>query len=119
LKSAEPALRVAAMSTLCRCDPEKAEDWLAYSLKSDPDESVRLQAALEFQGREMTAASFAVQKEAVSTDNSAEVRLTLLSNLWQAQNDFPEARQILKRASLNDNSKDVRQAAARFLTHKS
>ena len=119
LKSAEPALRVSAMSTLCRCDPEKAEDWLAYSLKIDSDESVRLQAALEFQGREMTATSFAVQKEAVSTDNSAEVRLTLLSNLWQAQNDFPEARQILKRAALNDNSKDVRQAAAKLLKHKS
>ncbi len=112
LSAPSPSLRVAAASAMRWIDSDQVNSVLITALTSDMDASVRLEAAAALGLREIDATTFKAQKEAFLKDNSENVRLTLLSNLWKAHVSFPEARQLVKQAAASDSSEVVRNAAA-------
>lgn len=105
-------LRAAAASALRWIDSSQAENLLINALTSDPDATVRLEAAVALGFREMDAASYEGQKKTFLKDNALNVRLAVLKNLWRAREAFPEVRRFVKRAAANDASKDIRKATA-------
>lgn len=88
---------------------------LTKALYNDPDDGVRLEAAVALGFREMNPATFLTQKQAFLLDKAVKVRLAALKNLWQAHEAFPEVRQLVKQAAQNDVSKDVQEAAANIV----
>jgi hypothetical protein len=43
------------------------------------------------------------------------VRLSILSNLWNAHDEFPEVRQIVEQAAARDPASEVRKAAGEIM----
>jgi len=109
------AVRSAAVLALRFIDSSQADDLLIKALTSDPEDTVRLEAATALKFREMNADTFEAQKRVFLTDNAVSVRLAVLNNLWQAHEKFPEAYKLVKRAAVKDVSKDVHQAAANII----
>jgi hypothetical protein len=109
-----PTLRAAAVSSLRWIEAGRADELLAKALTSDPEATVRAEAAAALSHREMNAATFEAQKRAFQTDKAVNVRLTLLRNLWRAQGTFPEARKLVE-AAAKDESKEVRKQAQAIL----
>jgi HEAT repeat protein len=108
-------IRAVAFSAL-RWIPEKEVDiLLTKALSHDADDSVRLEATVALGFREMTPANFQAQKQAFISDKAVKVRLALLKNLWEAQKQFPEVRQIVEQAVQQDASQDIRDAAANLM----
>ena len=112
-------LRAAALSVLVRVNPSQANEILAQHLLDDADEAVRLAAAREISSRKTTAATFDAQKRAFQKDEAESVRAMLLSGLWEAKTDFPEAESIIKKASKMDKSKEVQQMARNLVENRS
>jgi len=106
-----PSLRAAAASSLRWIEDPRADELLAKALTSDPEATVRSEAAAALSYREMNAATFEAQKRAFQADKAVNVRLTLLRNLWRAQGTFPEARTLAGTAAAKDESKEVRKQA--------
>lgn len=106
-----PALRAAAVSSLRWIEEGRADELLAKALTSDPEATVRSEAAAALSSREMNAVTFEAQKKAFQADKATNVRLTLLRNLWRAQGTFPEARTLVEAAAAKDESKEVRKQA--------
>jgi len=106
-----PGVRAAAASSLRWIEDPRADELLAGALTSDPEAIVRSEAAAALSHREMNAATFEAQKKAFQTDKAVNVRLTLLRNLWRAQETFPEARRLVETAAAKDESKEVRKQA--------
>ena len=112
-------LRAAALSVLVRVNPSQANELLEKHLMNDADEAVRLAAAREISSRKATAATFDAQKRAFQKDEAASVRAMLLSGLWEARTDFPEAESIIKKASKMDKSKEVQKIARNLVENRS
>ncbi len=112
-----PALRAAAASSLRWIEDPRADELLAKALTSDPEATVRSEAAAALSHRKMKAATFEAQKKAFQTDKATNVRLTLLRNLWRAQGTFPEARTLVETAAAKDESKEVRKQAQAICSH--
>jgi len=49
------------------------------------------------------------------SDKSANVRLRVLRNLWNAHEAFPEIKELIKQAASQDPDKDVRKAAREIM----
>jgi len=111
--------RTAAVAALRSYDAGGADNLLFQVLESDTAASVRLESALVLGERTMTAESFEGQQRLFATEKDAEVRLSLLNNLWQARNGFPEALRFVQRAAEKDTSKDVQEAARALLSKSS
>jgi HEAT repeat protein len=115
MTDSSPALRGAAASALRWVASDRVDAQLTSVLTSDPEATVRREAAIALGFRQMTNDSFEAQKRAFLADQDDKVRLTLLRNLWKAQQAFPEALKLVKGAAMNDASQDVRKAATDIL----
>jgi hypothetical protein len=114
--SPQAEIRAVAISAL-RLVPDPAVDRrLTQALSTDAEETVRVEAAVALGFREMSPESFQSQKQALQTDKSAKVKLALLKNLWQVQDQFPEVRQIVKQLAQGDESQEVREAASSIVS---
>jgi HEAT repeat protein len=109
------AVRSAAVLALRFIDSSQADDLLIKALTSEPEDTVRLEAATAMKFREMNADTFEAQKRVFLTDNAVSVRLAVLNNLWQAHEKFPEAYKLVKRAAVKDGSKDVRKVSTNII----
>ncbi|MCU1264528.1 MAG: hypothetical protein JWM21_846 [Acidobacteria bacterium] len=108
-------LRAAALDGLRWIDNEQADALLINALTSDQNPLVRQEAAIALGFRKIGDASFKAQKGVFLKERDAKVRLAVLSNLWRANNAFPEVRRIVKKAARRDGSKEVRKAAAEII----
>jgi HEAT repeats len=108
-------LRAAALDGLRWIDNEQADALLINALINDRDSFVRQEAAIALGFRKIGDASFKAQKGVFLKERDAKVRLAVLSNLWRANNAFPEVRRIVKEAARSDGSKEVRKAAAEII----
>ena len=115
LTHTSPALRAVAASALRWIDDPQCDE-LLLKAATDTDADVRLEAVVALGFREMTAATFAAQKQAFLKDKSDNVRLAALRNLWQAHQAFPEIHRLVKQAALKDPSKEVRKAATEIVS---
>jgi hypothetical protein len=104
-------LRAAAACALRWIDTSEAESLLTNSLTSDPDAAVRLEVAVALGFRNMNATMLQAHERAFQTDKDINVRLTVLNNLWEANEIFPQIRQLVKQAAANDASTEVRDMA--------
>lgn len=111
-------LRARAALALRFIDGEQADERLARMMTSDPDESVRLQAATAFEFRNNTQTTLQAQTSALFSDASLSVRMRVMNNLWKSHEDYPEVIASMERVSASDPSKDVRAAAARLLASR-
>jgi HEAT repeat protein len=108
-------LRAAALDGLRWIDNEQADALLINALINDRDSFVRQEAGIALGFRKIGDASFKAQKGVFLKERDAKVRLAVLSNLWRANNAFPEVRRIVKKAARRDGSKEVRKAAAEII----
>jgi len=115
MNDSSPALRAAAAAALRWVASDQTDALLTRALASDPEASVRLEAAVAFGFRKMTERTFRAQKQAFLTDKNDKVRLGLLRNLWKVHQAFPEVRKLVKEAATKDASQDIRKAAADIL----
>lgn len=114
--SPQAEIRAIAVSAL-RLVPDLGVDrQLTQTLSTDVEETVRAEAAVALGFREMTPQNYQSQKQAIQSDKSAKVKLALLKNLWQAQEQFPEVRQIVKQLAQQDESQEVREAATSIIS---
>ena len=107
-----PLLRASAAAALRWIDAPQVDAWLTRCLQSDPDATVRQEAAAALGFREPTAGTIVAQQRAFRTDRVEAVRLAILSNLGRAQGAFPELRELIQRAAARDPSPNVRKVAA-------
>ena len=110
-----PALRAAAVGGLRWIASDQVDPMLIKSLTSDAEAEVRLEAAAALGFREMTEPLAKAQEQAFVTDSDENTRLALLRNLWKAHKAFPEVRKLVKQASIDDRSQEVRKAAAQIV----
>ena len=110
-----PLLRAASASALRWVDSDQSSALLIKLLSSDPEPSVRLEAARALGFRQINANSFEAQKQSFAIEKDEKVRLALLRNLWKARAVFPEARQLIEKAATSDVSEDVRKASTELL----
>jgi HEAT repeat protein len=108
-------LRSRAALALRFIDGEQADEMLARALTTDPDESVRTQAANALEFRSITQTNFDAQKEALFSDKSDGVRLRVMRNLWRSHEAYPDVIALMERLAAKDSSNDVRKSAARLL----
>jgi len=113
--SPSPDIRATALHALRFIDSVQAETLIIKGLLFDPDRKVRLAAANALGYREMTEISFKAQKDVFLKDSDVEVRLKILENLWKAQQNFPEVRQLIKKTASEDSSEEVRKAAKNIM----
>ncbi|MGA3162029.1 MAG: HEAT repeat domain-containing protein [Terracidiphilus sp.] len=113
--STDPSLRGAALSAMRFLVDGEAEEMLIAALGSDPESTVRLQAAEAISFRAMTPHSFDALKSALANDADSMVRLRAMSDLWEARDRFPQAVEAVTDASLHDASPEVRKAAGDLL----
>jgi hypothetical protein len=111
LTDSSPALRAAAALALRWVPSERVDAELTRALTSDPEATVRLEAAVALGFRQMTDGTFEAQKRAFLTDKNDKVRLALLSNLWKVHQAFPAVSKLVRDAAAKDASQDVRKAA--------
>jgi hypothetical protein len=119
LRHASSSLRIAATSALRFVEHHEVDGLLAGLLASDTDGNVRAEAATALGFREPTATVLQVEKQALLADKSLKVRLTVLHNLWNARENFPEAKELVKIAAEKDPASDVRQAARDIMIRNS
>ena len=110
-----PVLRAASASALRWIDSDQARKQLLVMLASEPDSSVRFEAAVALSFRDLTVDSFAAQKQALLAEEDSKVRLALLRNLWQGHLNFPEVRGLTEKVAASDSSQDVRKTATQLL----
>jgi len=115
LKSSSPSLRATAASALRLIDDRQVDALLAGILLSDSQVKVRAEAATALGFKEPTEATVEAQKKALLSDKSANVRLRVLRNLWNAHEAFPEIKELIKQAASQDPAKDVRKAAREIM----
>jgi len=109
-KNPAPQLRAAALDAL-RSMPSRGVDALLLNGLGDADGTPRLEAAYALSFRKMTPESIAAQKKALLADDNEKVRAILLSNIWQARQQFPEARTLVQNAADHDSSEYVSKMA--------
>jgi HEAT repeat protein len=105
-KNPAPQLRAAALDAL-RFMRSPGVDGLLLKGLGDADGTPRLEAAYALSYRKMTAESFAAQKKALLADDNEKTRAVLLSNIWKSQQQFPEARVLVKSSADHDPSEYV------------
>jgi HEAT repeat protein len=115
LKSTSPSLRATAASALRLIDDPQVDALLAGILLSDSDGKVRAEAATALGFREPTEATVQAQKKALLSDKSANIRLRVLRNLWNAHEAFQEIKGLIKQAASQDPAKEVRKAAREIM----
>lgn len=108
LSNSSQNIRLAAISALRFIEADSAEILLLKALKSDVEERVRLEAARSLNYRVMTAGAFAAQYESFWKETVVSLRFTLLQNLWEARDEFPEVVQLVFEAALQDSSEEIR-----------
>jgi HEAT repeat protein len=110
-----PTFRAAASAALRWVDSDQVDPILIRVLTSDRDATVRLEAARALGFRKMSAPTFQVQERAFLQEKDVNVRLSILSNLWNAHDEFPEVRRIVEQAAARDPSSEVRKAAGEIM----
>jgi hypothetical protein len=113
-KNPAPQLRAAALDAL-RFMRSPGVDGLLLKGLGDADGTPRLEAAYALSYRKMTAESFAAQKKALLADDNEKTRAVLLSNIWKSQQQFPEARVLVKSSADHDPSEYVSKLAKGML----
>ena len=113
-----PELRGRAALALRFIDGEAAEYRLARVITSDPEESVRTQAAAALEFRSITQTNFEAQTAALLSDSSGSVRMRVMNNIWRSHEVYPDVTGLIARVAARDPSKDVRKAAARLLASR-
>jgi HEAT repeat protein len=108
-------LRTAAIAALGGFETRQADELLIKAVASDPAAEVRLEAITSLGLHQLSAATFAAQKQALLKDSEENVRLVALKNLWRGQEAFPEIRLLVKVAAEQDSSKEVRRVAASII----
>jgi uncharacterized protein YejL (UPF0352 family) len=116
LSSSSPRLRATAAFALRFVNDPRADAWLANTLTSDTDGHVRSEAANALSFREATNETFQSQEKALLGDQNMTVRLTVLRNLWNARDDFPEVKELIRTAASKDPAADVRKAARELIS---
>jgi HEAT repeat protein len=111
-----PMLRASAIAALRWIDIPQVDARLTRALQSDPDTTVRGEAAGALGFREPTKATIAAQQRAFRTERVESVRLAILSNLGSVQGEFPEIRKLIQTTAAQDASPNVRKAAASLAT---
>lgn len=111
-------LRSSAALALRFVDGEQADEMLARALTSDPDESVRKQAATALEFRSTTQTTFGAQSAALLSDKSDSVRMRVMRNLWRSHEGYPDVIGLMERLAAKDSSKEVRAAADRLLASR-
>jgi hypothetical protein len=109
-------LRATAVAALRWIEDPGVDAKLTRALLSDPDATVRQEAAGALGFRKPTAATVAAQQRAFRSDRVEGVRLAILANLGRAQAEFPEIRKLIQTAAAQDASANVRKAAASLVT---
>jgi HEAT repeat protein len=107
-----PLLRASAAAALRWIDAAPVDGWLVRCLVSDPDATVRQEAAAALGFREPTAETIAAQQRAFRAEPVDGIRLAILSNLGRARRAFPELQEFIRKAAASDGSTNVRKAAA-------
>jgi hypothetical protein len=107
-----PLLRASAAAALRWIDAPPVDAWLTHCLVSDPDATVRQEAAAALGFREPAAGTIAAQQRAFRAEQGEGVRLAILSNLGRARRAFPELKEFIRKAAASDPSPHVRKAAA-------
>ena len=113
-KNPAPQLRAAALDAL-RFMRSPGVDGLLLKGLGDADGTPRLEAAYALSYRKMTAESFAAQKKALLADDNEKTRAVLLSNIWKSQQQFPEARVLVKSSADHNPSEYVSKLAKGML----
>lgn len=114
-RHSSPNMRYAAITALRKISTPEAEAALVYALLNEQEMQVRNEAADGLGMRKMSAKSFQAHKQAMTKEQSPTLRITIMTNLWQARQAYPEAKTIVQRALRSDESEDVRKAAQKLL----
>lgn len=114
----DPIVRAAAATAFRNIADSSAETRLIELLDRDPDDSVRLEAAVALGVRSLNEANYKANKAAFARPSDAKVRLATLNNLWQARITYPEVIGIVKAAAEGDLDEDVKKAAASLMTQQ-
>ena len=113
-----PDLRGSALIALRGIVSPRADTLIADRLRSDPDAGVRMSAAFALTFRPMRQETFVAQKRALLLDRSANVRRTVLENLWKARGDYPEVRTLVQIVRSTDAAQDLRKWATELLAQE-
>jgi HEAT repeat protein len=105
-----PPLRASAVAALRWIDAPPVNAWLVHCLMSDPDATVRQEAAAALGFREPTAQTIAAQQRAFRAEPAESVRLAILSNLGRARRAFPELNEFIRKAAAGDASPHIRRS---------
>jgi len=115
LEHSSITLRSTATVGLRWIGDEKVDELLAKILKSDPESSVRANAAFALSFRKPIRLTLEAQKTALIEDTSAFVRISVLENFWKIRQDLPEFAPLLKQVAEKDPSEEVKKAASDML----
>jgi HEAT repeat protein len=111
-----PDLRGAAAWAMRWIDSSQVDLLLTSKvLSGDRDRVVRLEAVRALRFRAKTVANFEAQKKALAKEVEPDVRVELLSNLWDARSSNPQAQRLVEKAAADDPAPTVREAAAKLL----
>lgn len=118
VQSPDDQVRYASISALRFIEQPQAEEALVNALLSDKATAVRMEAASAFGYRQMTGRGFRAHREAMTREKDEDIRKTLLNNLWNAREAFPDAKNIIRQAAQSDASQAVRNLAQQLLSRK-
>jgi hypothetical protein len=118
VQSPDDQVRYASISALRFIEQPQAEEILANALLSDKVTAVRMEAASAFGYRQMTGRGFRAHREAITREKDEDIRKTLLNNLWQAREAFPDVKKIVRQAAQSDSSQSVRNLARQLLSRE-
>jgi hypothetical protein len=110
LEDTDPGVRGAAVLALRWHRGEAVERILCRAL-TDPDDTVRQEAAGAFEVRSPTRQAVEALVQALKRDRSVSVRLAVLARLIALQKKYPQAKEAIRRAAKDDPAAEVREAA--------
>src|SRR5262249_2725097 len=111
LQNHDESVREHAILALGYMEVEGVDALLAEILKEEPLAALRLQAAIAFEGREMTMANLQAQILELQRDPVKKIRLKVLNNIWLARERYPLVRGLVEKVAKTDSDKSVREAA--------
>src|SRR5262249_7790594 len=76
---------------------------------------VRAEAAIALSFRPTSPATVEAQRKALMSDTSIKVRENVLSNLWNARDQYPKVKELVIWVASKDPAKDMREMAERII----
>lgn len=108
-------VRAAAISALRFIESDPVNQLITEALRKDPEEEVRLEAAVALSFREVNAAIITAQKQAFQQEKNLNVRLAVLRNLGAAREYFPDIQMLIEEVASKETAKELREAATELL----